>query len=289
MKKSVLALTAVVAVPVLAAAGYAGLSSGAHASASPRAAAADQDTAAQGCAGLPSAAKLQTLMQEATVAHFPGLSPELRAGPGGIGGLYGGQREWGAVVNRAGQLCAWITNTSNPADAWPGSQAIAKAKAYTANAFSNSENTGPNGNLPKGVPLSTARLYTLSQPGHSLWGLNQSNPFNPQCEIAPASSTKTQQGLGQVCGGIITFGGGVPLYKGTQVIGGLGMSGDTACADHEMAKRVRDLAAQNPPGGPLEDDIQYAKVNGPSVFDHPLCVNTYRNGSFIGTETSGSY
>lgn len=81
----------------------------------------------------------------------------------------------------------------------------------------------------------------------------------------------------------------MPLYNGTQVVGGLGISGDTACADHEMAKRTRDLAHLNPPGGPLEDDIQYAKVDGPSVFDHPLCVNTFRNGIFIGNETPGSY
>jgi len=38
------------------------------------------------------------------------------------------------------------------------------------------------------------------------------------------------------------FGGGVPLYSGGQIVGGLGISGDTSCADHEVAKRVRHLA-----------------------------------------------
>ena len=42
------------------------------------------------------------------------------------------------------------------------------------------------------------------------------------------------------------------------VIGGLGVSGDTACADHEIAKKVRDLAVLNPPGGAhLPDSFRY--------------------------------
>jgi hypothetical protein len=62
------------------------------------------------------------------------------------------------------------------------------------------------------------------------------------------------------------------------------VSGDTSCADHEIAKRVRDLAGLNPPGGKLVDDITYSSVDGPTVFTHPLCVATYRNGELIGTE-----
>ena len=37
---------------------------------------------------------------------------------------------WGAVVNRDGELCAYATSTADPDDVWPGSQAIAKAKAW---------------------------------------------------------------------------------------------------------------------------------------------------------------
>ena len=43
---------------------------------------------------------------------------------------------WAAVVNRAGEVCAAAASKSDPTQVWPGSQAIAKAKAYTANAFS---------------------------------------------------------------------------------------------------------------------------------------------------------
>ena len=44
--------------------------------------------------------------------------------------------EWATIVNRQGEICATAVATDDPASAWPGSQAIAKAKAYTANAYS---------------------------------------------------------------------------------------------------------------------------------------------------------
>jgi uncharacterized protein GlcG (DUF336 family) len=178
---------------------------------------------------------------------------------------------WGAIVNRDGELCAYVTST-DPKEVWPGSQAIAKAKAYTANAFSLDI-----------LALSTARLYTFVQPGHSLFGLNNSNPFDPMF-LAPPRGEGGQKG--NIAGGIITFGGGVPLYNVSgNIVGGLGVSGDTACADHEVAKRARDLAGLNPPGGPLVDDIVYTTTDGPSVFGHPVCLATLRNGVAIGSET----
>lgn len=210
------------------------------------------------CSGLPTAAQLQTLLNSA-----PGSG-------GNAGGLFGGTRMWATVVNRAGDVCAFATTTADSTQVWPGSQAISKAKAYTANAFSLDT-----------LPLSTAQLYTFTQPGHSLWGLNQSQPFNP-------SALGSFGGKGQIVGGIITFGGGVPLYKNGKIIGGLGISGDTACTDHEISKRVRDLAGLNPPSGKLADDISYSSVDGASVFTHPTCLNTYRNGVFIGTEQSAA-
>jgi hypothetical protein len=71
-------------------------------------------------------------------------------------------------------------------------------------------------------------------------------------------------------------------------VGGLGASGDTACADHEIAKRMRDKIGFNPPGGALADDIWFTKVDGPSIFAHPLCKNTWRNGKKIGEEPPAS-
>jgi len=93
---------------------------------------------------------------------------------------------------------------------------------------------------------------------------------------------------GKVCGGSIAFGGGVPLYKGKTRVGGLGVSGDTACADHEIAKRIRHLAQLDPEKGEFADDIVYTVADGPSPFAHPLCANTWRNGIKLGDEANAS-
>jgi uncharacterized protein GlcG (DUF336 family) len=185
------------------------------------------------------------------------------------GGLAGGRFSWAALVNREGQLCAVAVSSDDPSATWPGSLGIAKAKAYTANAFSTDTS-----------PFSTARLYTLSQPGHSLWGIASGNPLNPDCLGTPHNPG----GNGKVCGGTIAFGGGVPLYKGQLKVGAIGVSGDTACTDHEIAKRVRDAAGLNPPAGAGADDIQYSSVDGATPFTHPLCLNTWRDGKKIGDE-----
>ena len=219
--------------------------------------------AAQGrgvnCAGLPGEGELKTWLGQ--------------AGGNNAGGLFQGERMWAAVVNRSGEVCAYTTSTSDPTQVWPGSQAIAKAKAYTANAFSLDD-----------FALSTARLYTFTQPGHSLWSLGQSNLFVSSRLIAPGGRGDSNQ----IVGGLIFFGGGVPLYRDGKIIGGLGISGDTSCTDHEIAKRVRNLAGLNPAGGATADDITYSAADGASVFTHPLCPNTWRNGIFIGNEAAAS-
>lgn len=216
------------------------------------------DAFAATCNDLPSASELQQAMRDA--ATIPNA-----------GGLFGGARMWGAVVNRNGEICRYVTTTEDPTQVWPGSQAIAKAKAYTANAFSLDT-----------LALSSAMLYTFTQPGHSLWSLGQSNLWHPALTAPPGGQGG---GVGQIGGGLIFFGGGVPLYRGGKVIGGLGISGDTSCTDHEIAKRTRDGLGLNPPGGATADDIVYSPPDAPSVFAHPKCINTWRNGVFIGNET----
>lgn len=215
------------------------------------------------CRNLPSASRLRQLLVQAQHVNKP------------IGGLFEGTKMWAAVVNRDGEVCAYAASTDDSTQVWPGSQAIAKSKAYTANAFSLDD-----------LALSTARLYTFTQPGHSLWSLGQSNLFNPQF-LAPPSG----QGGGrdEIAGGLIFFGGGVPLYRNGKIVGALGVSGDTSCADHEIAKRMRDLEGANPTGGPLVDDIVYSGPDAPSVFAHPVCLNTYRNGTKIGNEAPATY
>jgi uncharacterized protein GlcG (DUF336 family) len=209
-----------------------------------------------GCKAVPDAAALLRLLTAATAQ-------------GEAGGFANGKNEWAAVVDREGRLCAVAVSTSDKATAWPGSKAIAKAKAFTANAFSSDS-----------TPMSTARLYTMSLPGHSLWGAANGNPLNPRCLLAPSQD----EPIGEVCGGTIAFGGGLPLYAGQTRVGGLGLSGDTPCADHEVAKRMRKAAGLDPAAGGLVDDIVFASIDGPSIHAHPLCPNTWRNGQHLGDE-----
>jgi uncharacterized protein GlcG (DUF336 family) len=171
------------------------------------------------------------------------------------GGLFSPSRMWSAIVDREGVLCSII----RVGDAWPGSRAIAIAKANTANGFSNDA-----------LALSTANLYGPTQPGGPLYGLNNSNPFNPDF-LSQGS------GIGRVPGGVITFGGGLALYENGRVIGGLGLSGDTACADHVIAYRMRRLARLDAiPGGVgpgNTDNILYAAPGAtPMGFEHPHCA-----------------
>ena len=216
------------------------------------------------CGNLPSEGQLRDLLRRAPTQG------------GEEGGMFSGKREWAVVVNRQGQVCAIAASTDNRGYLWPGSLSIAEAKAYTANAFSVDDN-----------PMSTARLYTLTQPGHSLWGIAASNPYVPSLLEPPANGPGSEGG--KITGGMISFGGGLPLYKNKKIVGALGVSGDTACADHETAKRIRNMAGLDPPGGPKADDIVYPAVDGPSVFAHPFCANTYRDGKFLGNEAPGTY
>jgi uncharacterized protein GlcG (DUF336 family) len=221
-----------------------------------------EGSAPAGCRDLPSADQLRAWLRQA-----PNDGGE-------AGGLFSGKIEWASIVDRSGVVCVTVVSTDDPNSAWPGSQAIAKAKAYTANAYSTDA-----------MPLSTARMYTLAQPGHSLHGVSEPNAFNVDCLVRPQDAGKTN---GRMCGGEIAFGGGLALYKNKTRVGGLGISGDTACADHEIAKRVRRLAGLDPDKGQLADDITYSKADGPSPFTHPLCANTWRNGMKVGAEADAS-
>ena len=104
-----------------------------------------------------------------------------------------------------------------------------------------------------GFAISTANLYAGAQPGGALFGLALSAPPNPAVLY---SGDPTQFGsasdpfVGKSLGGVITFGGGLALYDGKSVVGALGVSGDTSCADHNIAWRVRQaLGLDKVPAG----------------------------------------
>jgi uncharacterized protein GlcG (DUF336 family) len=80
--------------------------------------------------------------------------------------------------------------------AWKGSIDISMKKAKTAILFD----------------MPTRIIGTLSQPGESLYGIEHSN------------------------NGLITFPGGLPIYKKGKIIGGIGVSGSSVENDEKVAK-----------------------------------------------------
>jgi uncharacterized protein GlcG (DUF336 family) len=182
-----------------------------------------------------------------------------------------GNEMWAVVVNRDGAVCAVVFSGPERGAQWPGSRLIAAEKANTANALSLDN-----------FALSTANLWAASQPGGSLYGLIASAPPNPQAVFGGDPNAVGQPNdpmVGKPIGGIIVFGGGLPLYdaKG-KIVGGLGLSGDTSCADHVKAWKVRDkLGLNHVPMGvsPEQNDNMILDVgaNGQSAsgFGHPSC------------------
>jgi len=189
---------------------------------------------------------------------------------GGNGGF--GLNMWGTVVNRDGVVCAVVFSGGNRGDQWPGSRAISAQKANTANAFS----------LPK-LALSTADLYSAVQPGGSLYGLQHSNPVDTFVAYAGNSADYGQSNdpmVGGKIGGVNVFGGGLALYnaQGT-LIGALGVSGDSSCADHNISWRTRHtLNLDFVPSGVGPDKTRPDNI----VYDI-----TPATGVMIGVSTSG--
>lgn len=179
---------------------------------------------------------------------------------------------WATVVDRSGIVRAVAFTGTKEGDQWPGSRVISAQKANTANAFS----------LPA-LALSTANLYTATQPGGSLFGLQESNPVDPDVAYggnADDYGTTNDFMIGKRIGGINVFGGGLALYDATgTIIGAVGVSGDASCADHNIAWKVRDgLALDFVPGGvdPVSgtDNIVYdiqPDGTSPSGWGHPEC------------------
>lgn len=181
-----------------------------------------------------------------------------------------GNHEWAAVVNRDGVVCAVVFSGPDRGAQWPGSRGIAAEKASTANALSKPD-----------FALSTANLFSAAQPGESLYSLLQTAPPNPNAAYAgsPADYGMPNDPLvGKPIGGVVVFGGGLPLYDGGgKLVGGLGLSGDTSCADHVIAWKVRhSLGLDAVPAGvaPNSTDNMILDIdNGKSVsgFGHPTC------------------
>lgn len=205
--------------------------------------------------GLPTYSDLQNALKEVVKEQNGGFSLNM----------------WATVVDRDGVVKAVVFSGNDRGDQWPGSRAISAQKANTANAFS----------LP-GLSLSTANLFSAVQPGGSLYGLQHSNPVDTEVAYGGASDkigTENDPMVGKKIGGVNVFGGGLALYdQDGKLLGAIGVSGDSSCADHNIAWKVRHkLNLDYIPGGvsPNKDDnIVYDIVDGSSAsgWGHPVCA-----------------
>ena len=236
------------------------------------------------CRGLPGHAALKKALDAAVLAETSGLNNQM----------------WATLVARDGTVCAVAFSGSHVGAQWPGSRVISAQKANTANAFSlDASSASNNSGRPRGLALSTANLYWAVQPGGSLYGLQHSNPVNVNVAYKAGSQqfgTPRDPMVGERIGGVNVFGGGVPLYaEGARLVGGVGVSGDTSCADHNIGWRVRsnlglDFLATVPGPASLfaKDaahpdniifDIDPNADSGTAVstsgFGHPTCLQTH--------------
>ena len=173
---------------------------------------------------------------------------------------------WATIVDRDGVVHAVARSGADRGDQWPGSRVISAQKANTANAFS----------LP-GLALSTANLFAATQPGGSLFGLQESNPVATEVAYAgsaEAFGTANDPMVGQRIGGVNVFGGGLGLYHKGVLLGGIGLSGDSSVADHVIAWKLRhELGLDFVPGGvsPTKDDnmvVDFANGVSASGWGH---------------------
>jgi len=212
------------------------------------------------CADLPSHAALRAALAAARAAANGGFNLDM----------------WATVVNRDGIVCAVAFTGGQRGDQWPGSRVISAQKANTANAFS----------LP-GLALSTANLYSAVQPGGSLYGLQASNPVDTDIAYGGNSANYGQPNdpmVGGKIGGVNVFGGGLALYNSSgKLVGAIGVSGDTSCADHNIAWRTRNtLNLDFVPAG-----VAAGFAHDPTHKDNIVFDIVPQPGQMPGISTSG--
>jgi len=238
------------------------------------------------CTGLPSNAQLTAALNAVVTGAKDSATTVGVTSTGG--GAHNGGLDfpmWATVVNKYGKVCAVATTGNATTRAWPASRVISAQKATTANSLST-----------EAFALSTANLFTAVQSGNSLYGLQHSNPVNTLVAYrgdATTFGTASDPMVGLRVGGVNVFGGGLALYGGaagatSTLLGGLGVSGDTSCADHNIAWALRKELSNHATyttssitnrvpkgvGAPLgtatsSDNIIYGGTSG---FQHASCL-----------------
>jgi uncharacterized protein GlcG (DUF336 family) len=186
---------------------------------------------------------------------------------------------WATVVDTAGIVVAVVYTGAKEGDQWQGSRLLSAQKATTALNYSlDAAYAGFSG-----LALSTANLYSATQPGGSLFGLQEANPINEAVAYGGNIAdygTPNDYMVGRRIGGTNVFGGGFALYDAAgNLVGSVGVSGDTSCADHNVGWKTRfylnldNIPAGVAPGG--TDNIIYDITGGVSAsgFGHPHCLD----------------
>ena len=234
--------------------------------------------AAEGaCAGLPSHAQLKAALTAAVSAEASGLNNHM----------------WATAVNRDGVVCAVAFSGTDRSAQWPISRVISAQKAsqrrlpgqgLVQQRLGAAGGTGPLHREPLlGHPARRQPLRPTAQqprgPGGGLQG--------PGVGLRRAQRSDG----GRPHRGVNVFGGGLGLYNAEKkVVGGVGVSGDTSCADHNIAWRVRhELGMDNlagvggVSGDPTRPDNIVFDItpnpaggvgNSTGGFGHPQCPNT---------------
>ena len=125
------------------------------------------------------------------------------------------------VVNRAGKVVGYRSQ----ADAWVGSFAIAIGKARTAAFFSSNENALTSRNVGA---LSQAHGADGTGAAGPLWGIGTTNQGDNVGDNDADDDGVYRNTL-------VTFPGGVPLYKDGKLAGAIGVSGDGVDQDEAVA------------------------------------------------------
>ena len=241
-------------------------------------AAAEAGAQNNGCGNLPDYAQLKRMLIAARTAENSGSNAQ----------------EWATIVDRDGVVCA-VAFTGADRTSQMGIGRISSAlRANTANAFGYDSGSSSNGKgYPIGLALSTANLFSSTQPGGFVAGIADNYPVNQSVAFAPPIErigTSSDPMVGQRIGGFSAIGGGLALYgPGQAVVGGIGVSGDHPCTDHDVAWRTRNLLGLDhmagmpaPTGDPNHpDNIVYDITPNPdggigksaSGLGHPKCPN----------------
>ena len=125
---------------------------------------------------------------------------------------YINQTQAQSIISAAAQAATSVGSPSNIAIVDPGTQLVAFLR--TDNAFPGSIDISQK--KARTVALfngafTTEAWYNMTQPGQALYAIEETN------------------------GGLIVFGGGVPIYVGGYFIGAVGVSGGTTAQDIEIA------------------------------------------------------